>query len=99
MATVNRFSRAPQPLVIDPLSVEQLSMVPIAKAQAEAEGLSAVNRINTEYDVDLKDLPTIKGMVDAVDKKKSDVVSGILEGGVTTSTVEDVMNLKNTRDD
>jgi len=98
MASINRFSRTPAPLVINPLSVEELSLVPMAKAQAEAEGLAAINRINTEYDVDLKDLPTIKGMVNTVDKKKSDIVSGIMENGVTTNTVEDVWSLRKDRD-
>jgi hypothetical protein len=98
MPVVNRYTQNPQPLILNPLSFEELSRVPLAKAQASAEGVSAINRINTEYNVDDKDLGKVSTMIQGIDENKNKVVEDIASNGVNTQTINDVISLKKTRD-
>jgi hypothetical protein len=88
----------PAPLMVNPLSFEELSRVPLAKAQASAEGVAALGRIKTDYNVDDKDLNKISKLVQSIDENKDKVVESIATTGVTSQTVNEVLNLKKNRD-
>lgn len=95
---VNRYTQMPAPLMINPLSFEELSRVPLAKAQASAEGVAALGKIKTDYNVDDKDLDKISTLVKGIDEHKDKVVESISTTGVTSQTVNEVLNLKKNRD-
>jgi len=99
MPIVNRYTQLPQPLRLNPLSFEELSRVPLAKAQEKAEGLAAINRISTDFNVDAKDLGYISNLVQGIDSNKNSIVDNIANNGVDTKTVSDVINLKRERDE
>ncbi len=98
MATVNRYSQIQQPLLIDPLSVEELSLVPMAKARADAAGVGALASINTDYNVDAKDLNTVSGLVKGIDSEKDRLIDQISSQGVTNETISDVLKLRKSRE-
>jgi hypothetical protein len=95
---INRYTQAPAPLRLNPLSFEELSRVPLAKAQAKGEGIAAIGRINTQYNVDDKDLNYITDLVSKVDQSKSAIVDDIASNGVNSQTVSSVLQLKKQRD-
>jgi hypothetical protein len=95
---VNRYTQAPAPLRLNPLSFEELSRVPLAKAQAKAEGIASLERIGTQYNVDDKDLNTITDLVSGIDQSKSTIVDDIANNGVNSQTVNNVLKLKRERD-
>lgn len=95
----NRYSRLQQPLLIDPLSVEELSRVPLAKAMAEAEGLAAVNRVKTDFNVDQKDLNSITGLVGDLDKRKETIIDNIANNGINNQSIQEVLKLRNDRNE
>jgi len=96
MGVVNRFTQAQDPLVFNPISVEQFAMVPLAKAKAKASGIRAVSSLDIDYDVDQKDQARIKNSVDAVDAGKDKVINRIMSEGVTDNMITEFMGLKQT---
>ena len=88
----------PSPLVINPLSFEELSRVPLAEAQAKAEGVAAINRVNTDFNVDTKDLNYVNNLTKNITDSKDRIVSSISSNGIDSQTVSDVINLKKQRD-
>lgn len=98
MPEVNRYTQMPQPLMLNPLSFEELSRVPLAKAQANAEGAAALNRIQTDYNVDERDLGQVTQWIDEIDQQKTNIVDNMFNQGVTTQVVNDVLKLKRNRD-
>ena len=95
---VNRFSKIVQPLVVDPISFEEFTRVPMMEAQAEAESMAAVNRISTEYNVDNKDLEGVQNALVHSNKSKEDLVTDIANHGVNNETIGKILQTKQERD-
>ena len=51
----NRFSQPVQPYVVNPISVDIFSMIPLAKARAKALGIQATESLMFDFDIDKKD--------------------------------------------
>lgn len=98
MPEINRYTQMPAPLVLNPISFEELSRVPLAKAQAQAEGYGAISRIATDYNVDERDLGYVSNLVQGINEEKDKLVSTITSSGVNSQTVNDVLKLKSLRD-
>jgi hypothetical protein len=96
---INRYTQPPAPLRLNPLSFEELSRIPLAQAQAKGEGVAAIDRINTQFNVDDKDLNYITDLVSNVNQVKSSIVNDIASNGVSSQTVNSVLQLKRQRDD
>lgn len=91
---MNRFSQPIQPFVVNPMSIEDLSRIPIAKAMAKASGIRAANSLALDYEVDAKDLDKVASMVKPIEDGKNTMVSRIMEEGVNSSTITDFLSLK-----
>lgn len=94
MGTINRFMQPINPVIINPISIEQFAMVPLAKAEAKAAGIQALSTYTLPYNVDQKDLPYIKQLGDHIDTKKSDMITRIINEGITDNLVSDFIDLK-----
>jgi len=94
MGTINRFSTLQAPLTINPVSVEQFAMVPLAKAKAKAAGIQAASSMELDYDVDKKDLPYISKIANEVNGIKSDIVNRIMTEGVSDNLITEFVGLK-----
>jgi len=82
------------PYVVNPISVEQFSMVPLAKAKAKVSGIAAANSMLFNYNIDVKDEEYINPRVDEVNKVKSDVISRIMNDGVSEGLINDFLRLR-----
>jgi hypothetical protein len=98
MAEINRYTQMPQPLMVNPISFEEFSRIPIARAKAEGAGVAALERIKTDYNVDDADLGAITQLVDGIDKSKTSIVEDISNNGINSQTVGSVIKLKRERD-
>jgi len=99
MAKFNRYSKIQQPSIINPISFEEFSRVPMAKARADAAALSATQGIDTDFEVDQKDLAGVTAATKAIDGEKNSLVENILNSGVTNQTINDFIRVKKLRDD
>jgi len=90
----NRFNQIVKPYVVNPISVETFSKVPMAKAMAKAAGLSAAASMEFNYDVDKADLNAVQEIVSPIEQGKDDMVNRILEEGVSDDLVNDFVSLK-----
>jgi hypothetical protein len=96
MATVNRFSPIVQPTVFNPISIEQFSMVPLARAEAKTNALLAASSYTMKYNVDSKDEAVVSSMVGNIHKTKDDIVNRIAKEGVSDNFVNDFIELRQT---
>jgi len=95
---MNRYSPIVQPTIVNPISFEEFARVPLAEANAKAAGLYSTQMIDTEYDVDEKDLLTADNLIKTVTKEKDSLVNNILDEGVTNQTINKFLKVKKTRD-
>jgi len=82
------------PVIVNPISIEQFAMIPLAKAQAKAAGIQALSTYVLPYNVDRKDQGVIKGIADQIETAKSDITNRIIKEGVSENLITDFMGLK-----
>ena len=99
MPEINRYTQMPAPLVVNPISFEEFSRVPMAQAVEKGAGLAALSRISTDYDVDEADLGQITKMVSGLDQVKDGIVDKIANSNIDSQTVGEVLALKKQRDE
>lgn len=96
MPVVNRFTQPIQPLVFNPISVEQFAMIPLAKAEAKAAGIRAASSLDIDYNVDIKDQKVVAEMTGNIDKSKDVIINRIMTEGVTDNLLTEFIALKKT---
>ena len=99
MPEINRYTQMPAPLVVNPISFEEFSRVPMAQAVEKGAGLAALGRINTDYDVDEADLGKVTEMITGIDQVKDGIVNKIANSNIDLQTVGEVLALKKQRDE
>jgi len=98
MARTNRYQPIIQPTIVNPISFEEFARVPMLKAQVTGEALSATQGIDTQYNVDLKDIPIVDQTLKIVKEGKESLVNNILSEGVNNDTISKFMQVKQLRD-
>ena len=90
----NRFNQIVKPYIVNPISVETFSKVPMAKAMAKSAGISAAAELEFDYDVDKADLNAVQEIISPIKQGKEDMVNRIMEEGVSDDLVNDFVSLK-----
>lgn len=91
---MNRFTQTPQPFIVNPISVEDLSRVPMAKAAATGAGIRASNSLNIDYTVDPKDAEEMANRVKPIEDGKNTIVERIMKEGVNNQLIGEFIELK-----
>ena len=90
----NRFTPIQQPLVFDPISIEQFAMVPLAEAEAKAAGIKAASTYTLDYNVDIKDQQYISGVAKDIEDRKNNIVTRVMSEGISDNLITEFMSLK-----
>lgn len=89
----NRFSQIVQPHVVNPISMEKFSVIPMAKAAERAAGIRATGSMKLDYNVDQKDRNLVQSKVAPIIKGKEAITEEFMTNGVSASSISEFIEL------
>lgn len=99
MAVVNRFSRRGRYATFNPMSMEELMVVPAARQQQHDQAIAQAQALETKETVMAKDQADFDTGAEEINKGILNIVDELTEKGIQTNTLSNVVGLKRKRDD